>query len=52
MTEGKKNLVVTIDEELHQQLKVHCAEQKISIKDMIISLINEELKQNKQKGEA
>jgi len=49
MTEGKKNLVVTIDEKLHQQLKVYCAEQKISIKDMIIKLINKELKQNKKK---
>ena len=52
MSKGKKNLVVTIDEELHQQLKIHCAEQKTSIKDMIARLINEELKQNKQKGEA
>ena len=51
MVEGKKNLVVTIDEELHQRLKVHCAEQKTSIKDMIVRLINEELKQNRQKGE-
>ena len=49
MTEGKKNLVVTIDEQLHQRLKVYCAEQKISIKDMIIKLINEELKRNTQK---
>lgn len=51
MAEGKKNLVVTIDEELHQRLKVYCAEQKTSIKDMIVKLINEELKQNRQKGE-
>lgn len=49
MTEGKKNLVVSIDEELHQQLKIHCVEQKISIKEMIIMLITKELKQNKQK---
>lgn len=49
MTEGKKNLVVTIDEKLHQRLKVYCAEQKTSIKDMIIRLINEELEQGKQK---
>lgn len=50
MAEGKKNLVVTIDEELHQKLKIHCAEQKISIKDMIIKLINEELERSKQKA--
>lgn len=50
MEDGKKNLVVTIDEELHQRLKVHCAEQKISIKDMIVKLINEELEQRKPKG--
>lgn len=49
VAEGKKNLVVTIDEELHQRLKVHCAEQRISIKDMIVRLINEELEQGKQK---
>lgn len=50
MAEGKKNLVVTIDEELHQRLKVHCAEQKTSIKDMIVRLINEELEQGKRKA--
>lgn len=50
MEEGKKNLVVTIDEELHQRLKVYCAEQKISIKDMIVRLINAELEQNKRKA--
>ncbi len=49
MTDGKKNLVVTIDEELHQRLKVHCVEQKTSIKDMIIKLISEELEQDKRK---
>ena len=48
MVEGKKNLVVTIDEELHQRLKIHCAEQKTSIKDMIVKLINEELEQRGQ----
>lgn len=50
MAEGKKNLVVTIDEELHQRLKVHCVEQKTSIKDMIVKLINKELEQGKQKA--
>lgn len=50
VAEGKKNLVVTIDEELHQRLKVYCVEQKISIKDMIVKLINKELEQNKLKG--
>lgn len=50
VAEGKKNLVVTIDEELHQRLKIHCAEQKTSIKDMIVKLINEELEQRKLKG--
>lgn len=49
MAEGKKNLVVTIDEELHQRLKIHCAEQKTSIKNTIVRLINEELEQDKQK---
>ncbi|MCM1220020.1 MAG: hypothetical protein NC548_36575 [Lachnospiraceae bacterium] len=50
MAEGKKNLVVAIDEELHQQLKVYCVEQKTSIKDMIIKLISEELERSKQKA--
>lgn len=49
MKKGKRNLVVTIDEELHHQFKVHCAEQKESIKDTIIRLINEELERGKQK---
>lgn len=45
MVEGKKNLVVTIDEELHQRLKIHCVEQKTSIKEMIVSLISKELEE-------
>ena len=45
VAEGKKNLVVTIDEELHQRLKVHCVEQKTSLKEMIIRLISKELEE-------
>ena len=45
MAEGKKNLVVTIDEELHQRLKVHCVEQKTSLKEMIIRLIYKDLEE-------
>ena len=45
MEKNKKNLVVSIDEELHQKLKVYCVEQKISIKEMIIKLITKELEQ-------
>lgn len=44
MADGKKNLVVSIDEELHQRLKVYCVEEKTSIKETIIRLITEELK--------
>lgn len=43
MVNGKKNLVVTIDEELHHRLKLHCVEQKTSLKEMIVSLISKEL---------
>lgn len=50
MTEGKKNLVVTIDEELHRKFKIHCTEQKTSIKKMIIKLISEELDGTKERG--
>lgn len=50
MADGKKNLVVTIDEELHQRLKVYCAEQKTTIKDMIVRLITTEIEQDKQKA--
>lgn len=49
MADGKKNLVVTIDEELHQRLKVHCVEQKTSIKEMIIRLISKELEEAKER---
>lgn len=45
MEEGKKNLVVSIDEELHQRLKVHCVEQKTSLKEMIVRLISKELEE-------
>lgn len=45
MTKGKKNLVVNIDEELHQRLKVHCVEQKTSLKEMIVKLISKELEE-------
>ncbi len=48
MTEGKKNLVVSIDEELHQRLKVYCVEKKTSIKEMIIKLISKELEEAKE----
>lgn len=43
MLEGKKNLVVSIDEDLHQKLKIYCAEEKTSIKAMVSRLIVEEL---------
>ncbi len=49
MKEGKVNLVVNIDEELHHRLKVHCAEQKTTMKDMIIKIINKELEQTKER---
>ena len=48
MTEGKKNLVVSIDEELHQRLKVYCVKQKTSIKEMIIKLISVELEKTEE----
>ena len=44
MLDGQKNLVVSIDEDLHQKLKVYCAEEKTSIKEMVSRLIVEELK--------
>lgn len=49
MSEGKKNLVVTIDEDLHQQFKIYCTEQKTSLKEMIIKLISAELKEAKER---
>ena len=45
VSEGKKNLVVTIDEDLHQKFKIYCTEQKMSLKEMIIKLISTELKE-------
>ena len=48
MAEGKKNLVVTIDEELHQKFKVYCTEQRITIKEMVIKLILKELEEAKE----
>ncbi|MCM1181245.1 MAG: hypothetical protein NC347_13375 [Clostridium sp.] len=49
MADGKKNLVVTIDEELHQRLKLHCVEQKTSLKEMIVKLISKELEEAKER---
>ena len=49
MAEGKKNLVVTIDEELHQKFKVYCTEQRITIKEMVIKLIIKELEGAKER---
>ena len=49
VAEGKKNLVVSIDEELHQRLKVYCVEEKTSIKEMIIKLISKELEEAKER---
>lgn len=50
MANGKKNLVVSIDEELHQRLKLHCVEQKTSLKEMIIRLISKELEEAAKEG--
>lgn len=47
MKEGKTNLVVTLDTELHHNLKVYCAEQRITIKQLIIESILEKI-DNKQ----
>ncbi|MBR1741817.1 MAG: hypothetical protein IJ733_08090, partial [Lachnospiraceae bacterium] len=49
MEERKKNLVVTIDEELHHKFKVYCTEQKTTIKEMTIKLILKELKAHERK---
>lgn len=49
MAENKKNLVVRIDEELHQRLKLHCVEEKTSIKEMVIKLITKELEEPKER---
>ena len=51
VAEGKKNLVVSIDEELHQRLKMHCVEQKTSLKEMIIRLISKELEETEKTKE-
>lgn len=49
MAEGKKNLVVNIDEELHQRLKIYCVEQKASIKEIVIKIISEKLDQEQER---
>ena len=48
MKDGKRNLVVTIDEDLHYKFKVHCTKKKISIKDMIVKLLLEEIEKEKE----
>lgn len=40
---SQKNLFVPCDEELHQSVKQHCVEHKISISDFIINLIKQEI---------
>ncbi len=50
MAKGEKNLVVSIDEDLHHKLKVYCAEQKITIKDLIMKLIVREIEQSQKRG--
>lgn len=49
MPNGEKNLVVSIDEDLHHKLKIYCAEQKITIKDLIMKLIIQEIEQSHKK---
>lgn len=39
---------VAIDDELHQQLKVKCAELRLKIKDVVNELITEWLKKQKK----
>lgn len=47
--ENNKNLVVRINDDLHKQLKVYCAEKKISIRDFITNLITNELKKTDER---
>ena len=49
MADIKKSLVVRVDENLHQQLKVYCAEKKTSISEVVIGLITKELTTKERK---
>jgi predicted HicB family RNase H-like nuclease len=50
MKPNKKNLVVTLDEDMHHRLKVYCAEQKITIKEFIERIIIQETKKEKERN--
>lgn len=43
MTDNKKNLVITMNEDLHLKFKIYCTKKRKSMKDMIIDLISREL---------
>jgi predicted HicB family RNase H-like nuclease len=44
------NINIEIDENLHKKAKIHCATNSITIKDFMIKLLEEEVKESGKKG--
>lgn len=47
--DNRSNLVVRIDKELHQQIKIICATKNIQIRDYIIDLIEKDIEKRNEK---
>lgn len=49
MAENKKNLMIRVDEDFHQKLKLYVTLQKTTLQDYIVSLITKDMEENENK---
>lgn len=50
MDSTKKNIVLRVEPEFHQQVKVYVTMKNTTLQDYIVGLIKKDMEQNKQKG--
>lgn len=49
MAENKKNLVIRVDEDFHQNLKLYVTLKKTTLQDYIVNLITKDMEENENK---
>lgn len=49
MKDNKKNLMLRVDPELHQKIKLHVVMNHTTIQDYLLELIEKDMKQNENK---
>ena len=48
MTDTKKNVILRVDNNFHQKLKVHVAMNNTTIQDYIVNLVKKDLEKNEK----